>query len=195
MGIGVFGGTFDPPHIGHLVASLRCIEALGLSKVIFVPCFVPPHKLKYPISPYDVRVKMVKLAIQGVDEFEVSRIEEKLPTPSYTVNTLEFLRQRYNDLFLLVGTDQAKVFSEWHDYERLFDLAKVVVFPRGGTSWDEVPSWVKERVQYVDFPPLVVSATYIRCLAKEGKSLKFLVPPLVEAFVRENNLYKEGNYV
>ena len=199
MRIGIFGGTFDPPHLGHLILAERCREAAGLDKVWFVPSFQPPHKLERTMSRFEARCDMVALAAIGQPAFKVERIESELPPPSYTAETLSELKRRHppHDFHLIVGGDSLADLPIWYHPERIVAQAGLIAVARPGVilpTANELAQKIKVpeseiRLQVIESPLVDLSSTEIRRRVAEGRSIRFLVPRSVEEFIREKRLY------
>jgi nicotinate-nucleotide adenylyltransferase len=199
MRIGIFGGTFDPPHLGHLILAERCREEAKLDQVWFLTSYVPPHKADRPITRFEHRCEMVTLATTGQPAFRVEPIEKELPPPSYTVETLAELKARHpeHDFALIVGGDSLNYLSQWHEPRRLVETTALVAVPRPGNvliSAAELASQVglpvdAVRLQVVDCPQVDIASRDIRERAKAGRSIRYLLPRSVEEFVRERKLY------
>lgn len=187
MRLGIFGGTFDPPHIGHLIAAQAVHEQLGLDRVLFVPAGVPPHKRDEEITAGDLRLEMLRAAVPEDDRFEVSDVELERDGPSYTVDTLRRLRTDHPDaeLFLAIGADQLSEFGSWKDPDEIAALATLVTFGRSGESPD-AERWPAEKV---DVPEVDLSSTLIRQRVADGRPIRYLVPPGVEKIIRVRGLY------
>ncbi|HUF67775.1 MAG TPA: nicotinate-nucleotide adenylyltransferase [Longimicrobiales bacterium] len=185
MKLGVFGGTFDPPHIGHLIAAQDAKSALALDRVIFVPAAVPPHKRDDTVSAAGTRLAMVRAAIAGADGFEVDDLELRRGGPSWTVDTLRELAARLpgSELFLLIGSDQHAEFESWREPDKIGQLAKVAVLTREN-GVRQAAGVHTVRVTRID-----VSSTDIRRRTAEGQPIRFLVPAAVEALIRLHGLY------
>ena len=193
MRTGIFGGTFDPVHIGHLVVAERAREDKALDRVVFVPCAVPPHKLGEAISSDQQRMEMLRLALAGNHRFELSDIELKRGGVSYTVDTLRDFRGIYpeDDFFLLVGADNIREFHTWRDPYRIAALATILVLTRPGyvPSLDE--SMPQDRIELCEVPEVGVSSTDIRRRISLGKGCRYLLPEGVEEYARRHALYSE----
>ena len=198
---GILGGTFDPVHLGHLAVAEEAREALGLETVLFIPAAQPPHKPGAAISEARHRVTMVGLAIAGNEAFRLSRIEVDRPGPSWTVVTLEALRAeaaaagRPFEPWLILSVEAVLGLESWREPERLMGLCRLAVAPREGTPEDG-RAWLRsrfpeaaERAVFLDRPRLRISGTEIRARVAAGRSIRYLVPPAVEAYVREYALY------
>lgn len=193
MRIGVFGGTFDPPHVGHLLLAADAFEALRLDKLIFVPASIQPFKVETPAvaSPTD-RLEMVRLAAGDDPRYLVDDAEIGRGGLSYTVETLEDLsrRNRGAEIFLLVGEDALSGFAGWRNRERILELATLAVMHRAGTGGSEKKSVVHDGVVTVPARRIDVSSTEIRERVRAGKSIKGFVVEPVERFIRARGLYR-----
>jgi len=191
MRTGVLGGTFDPVHLAHLVLAEQAREQLRLDRVLFVPAGDPWRKAHREVSPARQRVEMTRLAIADNPAFELDEREVKREGPTYTVDTLHELRRAYpsDELFLLLGEDALADLPFWRDPEGIAAAAQIVVAPRSGADAPELP-FEASRVVRIDMPRLEISSTDLRARAAEGRSLRYLVPAAVEAYIRENGLYR-----
>ena len=185
MRLGILGGTFDPVHLGHLILGETAREELSLDQVLFIPTGVQWRKAAREIAPAEHRVAMVRLAIAGNPGFSLSTVEVDRPGPSYTADTLEQLRDVYPDagMFFIVGRDALEDMANWVRPERIRELATIVVAARDG----EAPG---EGAQRLGMPEVGISATDIRERVADGRSIRYLVPAAVEAYIREHGLYK-----
>lgn len=199
MKLGIFGGTFDPIHYGHLILAEQCREQCGLDEVWFVPAASPPHKSTASISAVRQRCDMVQFAISGYSAFRLSTVEVDRPGPSFTVTTLEQLRSedRTRELFLLIGADSLTDLPHWREPERILNLATVVAVNRGraaSVDWAALQSiaggMAESRIQSVTMPGIDISSTDIRKRISENRSVRFLVPRAVEIYIQENGLYR-----
>jgi len=193
MKIGVFGGTFNPVHWGHLVLAEAVRDQEALSEVLFVPTALPPHKPLGAMLEIQHRLEMTRLAIQGVAGFEISEIEAVPGRVSYSIDTLDQLRQAYPEgasLRFIVGADQLDEIETWKDYERLLDEYGLYVAQRVESGRDE--SWRRwgHCLQVVHMPLIDVSSTEIRNQVAQGRSIRFLVPPAVEQYIQQTGLYR-----
>lgn len=180
--IGIFGGTFNPPHLGHLHVAEACLSQLSLDKVIFVPAGIPPHrKIKGNASP-ELRLEMCKELIRDRADLEISRFEVEQSDVAYTVDTIEHFSQKFPDakLFLIIGSDQAAVFNTWKSPARIGKLARIVIVQRNNTNL-EVPVAVvstaihQESIVIKTLGPNV-SSSLIRNRLSKGQSVHHLVP-------------------
>ncbi len=199
---GVLGGTFDPIHCAHLAIAEQTREALGLAGVLFVPAGVPPHKLGQRITPVAHRTAMVELAIRDNPAFRLSRIEADRPGPSYSVETVERLLadppqpwDPAGGLVLIVSMEALLGLETWRGPERLLRLCRLAVVPRRGypvrarTWMSEHFAGLEDRVIELDGPDLGHSASAIRERVAAGRSIRYLVPPAVEAYILDHGLY------
>jgi len=186
---GVFGGSFDPVHHGHLIAADRAAEALGLGTVLFVPCAHQPLKATGPVATADQRCAMVRLAIAGHPRFLLDTCELERPAPSYTVDTLRDLRRRRPDerLVLIVGADAAAELPRWRAADEIVRLAEVAVLTRPGVP-EVASAFVKHLVAT---PAIEVSASDIRSRCLTGKSIRYVVPDAVAEYIARNRLYQQ----
>lgn len=194
------GGTFDPIHLAHLVCAEAAMEQHKLSRVTFIPTNVPPHKQGKPVTPAENRFDLVTLATAGNPRFDVSRIELAREGPSYTVDTLEEMKRVLppgTELFFITGTDAILEIESWHDPDHLFDLCQFVAAPRPGYSRqgasDELGRLERRfgrRILLVDCPALDISSSDLRRRAASGRSIKYLVPEAVEAYIQKHELYR-----
>jgi len=194
--VGILGGAFNPPHIGHLVCAQEAMAQLELERVLFVPVGEPPHRELDADPGGEVRLELVELAVADDERFTTSRIELDREGPSYTVDTLEQLRSESpkDELFLILGGDQAAALASWHEPEKVLESATVVVFER--VSWGRNAIGIKigrlrgaERVRYLDMPIMQVSSSGIRRRVREGAPIRYLVPDKVADYIGEHGLY------
>ncbi len=185
--IGLFGGSFDPIHHGHLLVAQAVVEALGLSQLRFVPARAQPFKAGRHAAPPEARARMVALAIAGEPRFALERLELDRPGPSYTVDTLEALRERERgeSFALLVGADAARDLPQWHRAEALAGLATLVVCARPGAEVPVLP-W---PCQVVRVPGIEISATVVRARVAAGRPVRYWVPDPVAGFIAASGLY------
>jgi nicotinate-nucleotide adenylyltransferase len=182
-GIGVFGGSFDPVHIGHLAIANEALDELGLERVYFVPARRSPLKQDGPIAGADDRLAMLTAAIVGEPRFRVSPAELDRTAPSFTVDTLESLRGE-GDLFLILGSDAYADFERWREPARIRELATIVLAARPGAP--NAPAGVR----MLDSPLMDISSRELRARAARGRSLRYLVPEAVLRYIEEHRLYR-----
>jgi nicotinate-nucleotide adenylyltransferase len=200
LDIGLFGGTFDPIHCGHLAVAEGVQSALNLHRIIFIPTGQPWLKEDMAISAAEHRVQMVRLAIAGKSGFELSTIEVERPGPSYTVDTLGVLRRQLGteaNLFFLLGSDALADFPKWKEPGRIIEMCQLVAFGRPGVAlpvlsrFEKTVPGISQRVIFAETPDVDVSATEIRTRIAQGLSVDGMVPPAVEQYIEENHLYRE----
>lgn len=195
--IGFFGGTFDPPHNGHLMIAHKAIDELGLDEVNFVPSRQPPHKRDEKITPIEHRVEMVRLAIQGNPRFLLSYIDVDREGPTYSVDSLRTLRDGWHEsteIYFLMGADSLASILSWHKPEELIRMCKLAVFARPGFNADIVElesklPGIRERTVFMNTAPMDISATEIQRRVHAGESIKEMVPEIVEKYIKANRLY------
>ena len=188
LNVGVFGGSFDPVHIGHLVVAEQAAERLQLAQVRFVPARCHPFKAGHHASPED-RAAMVAAAIRDNPRFALDTRELARPAPSYTADTLRALGTASpgDALFLLMGADAAAELPAWQDVDAIATLATVVVVTRPGVA----PPPHRLIGAVVEVPGMDISATAIRDAVRRGESIRYLVPPAVEAYIASHGLYRD----
>lgn len=187
MTIGLFGGSFDPIHHGHLLVAQAAVESLGLEQLRFVPAREQPFKIGGHAAPAETRARIVALAIAGEPRFAVDRIELERAGPSYTVDTVRALREREpgRTFALLVGADAARDLEQWHEVEALATLASFVILSRPGAAIPSLP-W---SVRVVSVPAVDISATEIRRRVAAGRSIRYWVPDPVAECITADRLY------
>lgn len=196
--IGILGGTFDPPHVGHLWIASLAADAMELDRVIFMPAPQPPHKQGRGISPIVDRLLMTRLAIGGNDLFELTTLELGRAGPSYTVDSVDELLRTYDDaaLFLIMSADSLAQIDTWHEPDRLLSLLEWVVGPRPGTALPDPEQLhqrfgaAAKRIHLLEGPALDVSGTAIRRRVAAGRTIRYLVPQAVEELIVERGLYR-----
>lgn len=188
MHIGIFGGTFDPPHIGHLIVASDAFAALRLDRLILVPSADPPHKQGRVMATAEQRLDMVRAAVSGDPRFEVDGIELKRAGASYTVDTLRAMRTRFPgaELFFLVGVDQMRELDSWREPQEVARLACLSVVAREG---EEPVRDSPFRFRPVPVTRIDVSATEIRRRIRKGESIRYLVPEAVREIIEREGLY------
>lgn len=192
---GIFGGTFNPPHIAHYTLAEEVRKILNLDKIIFIPSALPPLKDISRIVEIKHRFVMAKIAFERNKYFEVSDIEIKINnSKSYTIDTLIKLNDIYKNesvkFYLILGLDSIIDFPKWKSPEKLFDYAEVVIIKRPGSKITDVKREFAEKAMFVDVSQLDVSSTQIRENIKNNISIKSLVLPEIEQYIEKNNLYK-----
>ena len=214
MRIGLFGGTFDPIHWGHLRSGEEVSEAFRLDRVIFIPASIPPHKRGQTATPARDRLAMVRLAVARNPRFKVSTVEMKRPGISYSIDTVRHFVQRKrssDSLFFIIGLDAFREIGSWKDFADIFPLCDFIVTSRPGSK-DSDPLRgtgvaVKKlfcydsrkrsyrhrsgtRVYFIELTDIAISASEIRALVHRGKSIRYLVPSSVERYIKRRGLYR-----
>jgi nicotinate-nucleotide adenylyltransferase len=194
--VGIYGGVFNPPHHGHLIAAQEAHSQLDLDVVVWVPAGVAPHRAIENDPGVDARFEMVEMAVAGDERFRASRIELEREGPSYTVDTLRELREREPDdeLFLILGGDQALALPTWHEPEQVLDLATIAVFERGSSTRNAIGITIgrmvgADRVRFLEMPRIDISSTMVRRRAAAGRPIRYLVPDKVANFIGAQSLY------
>lgn len=187
--IGIFGGTFDPIHIGHLITTQFVFEQRKLDKIIFIPCFISPHKTNQNSSNPVHRLNMLTLAIENIPYFEINDYEIRKGTISYTYDTIVELKKSYNYIELIIGYDNLIVFDKWHKPDEILDLAKLVVMKRSIDKDVEQKNKYFDKAIILNTPTIEISSTDIRERVKNNLSIDFLVPPKVKEYIMKNKLY------
>jgi nicotinate-nucleotide adenylyltransferase len=185
--IGIFGGTFDPIHHGHLILARDAIEQLELDELIFIPAALSPHKLGGSPADADVRVEMLRAAIEGEPRFCLDTLELERPAPSYSIETIEALRSREPDaqFIYLVGEDNVAQLSTWRRFANLSEMVQFAVLDRTGLNTEHSYPTVRRHVD--------ISASDIRNRVARGQSIRYFVPPAVEKIIRARQLYLESS--
>lgn len=188
--IGIYGGTFDPIHMGHLITAELIKEIRKLDKIIFIPAFVAPHKQNEHAAPPHERLKMVEFAIRGCPYFDCSDFELKRGGISYTIDTIREFKIHNHKIELIIGYDNMLDFHRWKEPDRILELAKVVVLPRQKSDSPRRLNKFFEFVEFVSTPHIELSSTEIRNRIKNNKPIQFLVPDSVKEYIYEQKLYQ-----
>lgn len=185
--IGILGGTFDPPHIGHLIIANEVLTALELDEVRFMPNHTPPHKQKTDSVSNENRIEMLRLSIEDQCQFALELTEIETPGTSYTYKTIKQLKEKEPDAeyYFIIGADMIEYLPKWYNIDELVKLVHFVGVARPPYKTDS-----RYPVQLVDAPQIYLSSSYIREKVKAGLSIKFLVVPAVEKYIEENSLYE-----
>lgn len=189
----LFGGTFDPPHIGHLLIAQTVAEAEKFEKIIFVLANQPPLKENY--SSVEQRMTMLKMAISGNPRFDISDIELKRGGISYTIETVKAYKKAENlkakELFYLIGSDSLLTLQQWEHAEKLLDECQILVAIRPGFRPSAIPGWVLKKIQFANIPRFEISSTTIRERWLEGKTIRYMVTQPVWEYIFAYNLYNK----
>lgn len=216
MRLAIFGGTFDPIHLGHVRSAEEVREQFELDRILFVPSHVPPHRDEAPGASPKERLEMVRLAVNGNPAFSVSDIEIRRPGRSFTVDTVRELRETMaprDRLFLIVGYDAFMLFASWKDWRAILERCHLIVTSRPGVgepvTAEQIPVAVQEAfcyhqkedgfanqlgttISFAQITGLAVSASQIRKLRREERSIRYLVPENVQSYIESHGLYRES---
>jgi len=186
--IGILGGTFDPIHIGHLIIANDIIEFLQLDRIFFIPTLVSPFKTKQKHTDYDIRIKMVQSAIRPFEYFNALDMEKDLPIPSFSINTINKLRELYHksEFYMIIGLDQAKEFNRWKDYKDILKLVKILVITRNTDNFND-DRFIIYRGRRLD-----ISSSEIRKRISENKNYNVFVTPDVYKIIEDEKLYRKN---
>lgn len=192
MKIGIFGGTFNPPHNGHLAVVKSVQKSVGLDKVLFIPSFISPHKQEGEQSLSSHRLEMLKIALSGEKRYEILEYELRRQKTSYTIDTLQYLLKEYPaaKFFLIIGMDNYLTFHQWKNYQKILEQSTLVVMNRPGYPRQINHIVGTKNVMFVEVPNIDISSSIIRQMVKEGKPIREMVGEKVEEYIRRNNLYK-----
>jgi len=185
---GFFGGTFDPPHLGHLALAQEALEKYSLDRVYFVPSRNPPHKITGTVTEFKYRMQMLELAIEGNSSFSVADLETR-DFPSYTVDMLQRLSTSEFVPWFIIGMDSLHELHTWKQPHRILELARVVVGTRPGFDTGSVAPEILGKVSLFEFPGVWISSSELRRRVKDGRSISYLVPDRVESYIRSRGLY------
>lgn len=200
MEIGVYGGTFDPVHLGHLIVAEEARWRLGLEKVFFAPAAHPWMKAKWRITPQEHRLAMLKIAIVSNPCFHISTVDLENPGPSFTVDTLKALKRQYGSgysLYFILGLDSLRDLPNWREPHNIVKYGKLAAVARPGAEepdWDRLEKaapGARQNIIMVRGPLIDISSTEIRRRVAHGKSIRYLVPEAVEQYIGEHKLYQE----
>jgi nicotinate-nucleotide adenylyltransferase len=193
MDIGLFGGSFNPPHLAHLVVAEIARDQFGLEEVWWIPNATPPHKSDRGLAAVEDRLAMTRRAIDGNPSFRLCDIEVRRSGVSYTVETVRALQEQHPDTAfgLLLGSDSLDHFADWHRPDEIADRVPLVVYKRPGVT-EEVPEpRFANHVRFVSAPVMEISGTEIRARRRAGRSIRYLVPVAVRDYIREHGLYQK----
>ena len=193
MKVCLFGGTFDPPHLGHLIIAQTIFEAENFDQIVFVPAYQPPHKNGMKISPVDQRLEMLNIAIKENPNFIMSDLEIERKGLSYSIDTImEYKKQNNlnsNELFYLMGSDSLRQFKKWKDPKMIIDESRVIVAIRPGFRPSDIPNWILAKIQFASIPRIEISSTTIRERWGDDKTIRYMVTESVWQYINKNKLY------
>ncbi len=196
MRLGILGGTFNPPHLGHLICAQEAYLQLELDRVLLIPTRIPPHKPVDDDPGVEHRLQLCRMAIADDERFMVSDLEVERAGPSYTVDTLERLHLQApdNDLFFILGGDAAAALPTWQDPERVLSLATLAVARRRGTPMDRVQQALGqlrggEQSRFFKMPRIGISSTLVRTRVRSGRPIRYMVPEEVATYINQHELY------
>jgi len=189
--VGIYGGTFDPIHTGHLITAQSVCEIRKLDKIIFIPSLISPHKTDRISSSPRHRINMLKLAIKDIPYFEYSDIEVKRKEISYTINTILALKSAYKNIELIIGYDNLITFDTWKEPDKILEFVKLVVLRRKVREENLHRNKYFNKAIFIETPLIEIFGTDIRERVKTNRSINFLVPQKVMAYIYKHNLYKE----
>ncbi|MCE5205695.1 MAG: nicotinate-nucleotide adenylyltransferase [Porphyromonadaceae bacterium] len=191
---GIFSGSFNPIHMGHLMLAGYISAFTYVKEVWFVVTPHNPLKLKESLLSDDIRLEMVRLALEDYDNLKVSDVEFHMPRPSYTIDTLNTLSQKYPDrrFSLIIGGDNWSLFNKWKDYEQILERYQILIYPRPGEKI-RISKRLRKSVQLVNAPEVEISSTFIRHAIGEGKEMRAFLPPKVYDYIKNNRLYRKND--
>ena len=189
----LFGGTFDPPHLGHLILAQTIFEAEKFDKIVFIPAHKPPHKKENVYSPVNDRKKMVKIAIQENPNFVMSELEISRGGTSYSLDTIiEYKKEakiESKDLYFLIGSDTLKTFHSWNKPNQILKECQLIVAIRPGFRPSDINTDILSKIQFANVPRIEISSSQIRERWKEGKTIRYMVTQQVWEYINDNKLY------
>ena len=191
MRICLFGGTFDPPHIGHLLVAQTVCEAERFDKILFIPAYQTPNKID--VTPVENRLDMLKIAVEGNPNFEISDMELERKGISYTIDTIKIIKKEQGlnkkDIFYLIGSDSLLELHKWKEPKEILNECQVIVAIRPGFRPSDIPAWILHNIQFANIPRFEISSTNIRHRWVENKTIRYLVTLPVWNYINENGLY------
>jgi len=190
--IGLFGGTFDPPTMAHLLAAEWVLDALNLAQVWWMPAWVNPLKQDRIVTDPTLRLKMLQESLAEYLQFVVRDDEILRKGPSYTIDTLRSLQEQYptHDFTLILGADSIANFPQWKEYAEILQRVSITVIARPGWNMDDIAKAIRDKIRTVEFPPLPISSTLVRERVAAGKTVRFLVPDPARQIIKEHELYR-----
>ena len=192
MTVGLYGGSFNPPHLAHLVVAETARDRFGFDRVLWMPSHQPPHKQGQALAAPAHRLAMTRRAVRGHPAFDVSDLELARGGTSYTVDTLRVLQEAHpgTTFVLLLGGDSLRSFATWHRPQEILDRVPLCVYRRAGEGAERLPLPLRGDVRFVEAPRLDISSTDLRARVAHGRSIRYLVPEAVRAYIEEHGLYR-----
>jgi len=191
MKICLFGGTFDPPHIGHLLIAQTIYEAENFDKILFIPAYAPPHKNN--VTPMKHRIEMVKIAISDNPNFEYSDVDIVRKGISYTIDSIVDIKRNYkltnDEIYYLIGSDSLIDFKNWKDSKEILDECNVIVAIRPGFRPSDIPHWILQKVHFANIPRFELSSSKIRSRWVKNLTIRYMVTLPIWEYINENSLY------
>jgi len=191
MKICLFGGTFDPPHIGHLLIAQTIYEAENFDKILFIPAYAPPHKNN--VTPMKHRIEMVKIAISDNPNFEYSDVDIVRKGISYTIDSIVDIKRNYkltnDEIYYLIGSDSLIDFKNWKDSKEILDECNVIVAIRPGFRPSDIPHWILQKVHFANIPRFELSSSKIRSRWVKDLTIRYMVTLPIWKYINETNLY------
>lgn len=196
--IGIFGGSFDPLHYGHLIMAEYAIESLQLDLVLFAPVAYPPHKPRGGRVSIEHRIAMLQAAIYDNDRFMFSRVDVDRPGPHYTVDTIQMIQEQYpsSHLYFLMGTDSLLSFSNWYKPQQIIEQCRLAVMRRPSTQpitlnlHEDVLPGLQNSIDIIEAPAIGISSTRIVERIRGGQTIRYLIPEAVRIYIQEHDLYR-----
>lgn len=194
MKVGIFGGSFNPPHLAHLIVAERVREQFGLDQVLWIPNRIPPHKPEAGLVAPAHRLAMTRLAVEGNPAFTVSDVELRRDGVSYTLDTVRSLQEAMpeNEYHLIIGEDSLRDFPTWHRPEEIVRRVPLIVYRRPGVVIDSLPDYISARVRFAEAPLIEISGTDIRARLRAGRSIRYLVTEPTRTYIEKHGLYLDG---
>ncbi|MFQ6674102.1 MAG: nicotinate-nucleotide adenylyltransferase [Fidelibacterota bacterium] len=195
MKVCLFGGTFDPPHVGHFIIAEAIKESEKFDKMIFIPVFMPPHKEEMRVSSVEDRLEMLHLCLDPDENFELSEVEIKRGGVSYTIDTLKEVESTYqlgaDSIYFLMGSDSLLEFHTWKNHELILKQCRVLVAARPGFRPSRIPPRVLARIRFANMPQIEISSSLIRDRVAHGLTIRYMVLDPVREYIAEKGLYRQ----
>jgi|AntRauTorckE6833_2_1112554.scaffolds.fasta_scaffold22852_2 nicotinate-nucleotide adenylyltransferase len=190
--IGLLGGTFDPVHLGHISIAESFLDSDMIDRLWILLTPYPPHKQAHTKTAYDMRLQMIKNAFSGNDHIQICTIENELPKPSYSVQTIRHLKEKYPDynFYFCMGEDSLASFNSWKDYTKILEECKLLVAHRPGAIHDNVEDNILKHTHFVEHSPVEISSSQIKKRTRKGKTIVGLVPESVIKIIEKEHLYR-----